>query len=235
MEKLPINRLFCVGPFNSGTNLLNNILNNACCVDRVNKQIIKILESDVINEEPDPILKEISFKHVFSEEVLNKYVNYENIGVIVLYKNIYNWIYSVKKSPYHLVFDTLFTTIDFKGKKFDNIIELYNFYYKMYINVIEKNNNVIFIDYYKLIDDKISFNYINYKLSKFRLCIVSKLRLFKELNTPSKNHGDCVSNSKKALENYLMNQELVKNYIINNTNLIEKVDTNITHFFENKI
>ena len=190
MEKLPINRLFCVGPFNSGTNLLNNILNNACCVDRLNKKIIKILEPDVINEEPDPILKEISFKHVFSEEVLNKYVNYENIGVIVLYKNIYNWIYSVKKSPYHLVFDTLFTTIDFKGKKFDNIIELYNFYYKMYINVIEKNNNVIFIDYYKLIDDKISFNYINYKLSKFRLCIVSKLRLFKELNTPSKTTAE---------------------------------------------
>lgn len=235
MEKPPINRLFCIGPFNSGTNLLNNILNNACCVDRVNKKNIEILEPDIINEELDHILKEISFKHVFSEEILNKYVNYENIGIIVLYKNVYNWIYSVKKSPYHLVFDTLFTTIDFKGNKFDNIIELYNFYYKMYINVIEKNDNVIFIDYYKLINDKISFNYINYKISKFGLCIVSKLKLFKELNTPSKNHGDCVDNSKTALDNYLKNQQLVKKFIITNTNLIEKVDTNIINFFENKI
>jgi hypothetical protein len=235
MEKPPINRLFCIGPFNSGTNLLNNILNNACCVDRVNKKNIEILEAVIINEEPDPILKEISFKHVFSEEILNKYINYKNIGIIVLYKNVYNWIYSVKKSPYHLVFDTLFTTIDFKGNKFDNIIELYNFYYKMYINVIEKNDNVIFIDYYKLINDKISFNYINYKLSKFGLCIVSKLKLLKELNTPSKNHGDCVNNSKTALDNYLKNQQLVKKFIITNTNLIEKVDTSIINFFENKI
>ena len=235
MEQLPIYGLFCIGPFNSGTNLLNNILNNAYCINRKSKKIIKILEADKINREPNPILKEISLKHVFSEEVLNKYVNIKHIGIVVLYKNIYNWIYSIKKSPYHLVFDTLFTTIDFKGNKFDNIIELYNTYYKMYINIIEKNNNVIFIDYYKLIDDKISFNYINYKLSKFGLCIVSKLKLFQELNTPSKNHGDCVSNSKKALENYLMNQKLVKNYIINNTNLIEKVDTNINNFFENKI
>ena len=172
-----IKGLFCIGPFNTGTNLLNNILNNSNCVDRINKQSITILEADkIIDEETNPILKEISLKHVFSKPILNKYVSNKNTGIVILYKNIYNWIYSIKKSPYHLVFETLFTTIDFRGNKFDNIIELYNHYYKMYIDVIKNNNNVIFVDYYKLINDNISFNYINYKLSKFGLCITNKLQ-----------------------------------------------------------
>ncbi len=235
MEKPSVSGVFCIGPFNSGTNLLNNILNHSSCIDKVTKKKIKVVDSDRINKEPDPIWKEISLKHVFSEKVLDKYVNYKKIGIIILYKNVYNWIYSIKKTPYHLVFETLFTTIDLKGNKFDNIIELYNFYYKMYINVIENNDNVIFIDYYKLIDDKISFNYINYKLNKLGLCITDKVKLLEELNKPSKSHGNCVDNCKTALDNYLTNQQLVKKFIIHNTKLIEKVDTNIINYFENQI
>ena len=84
-----IKGLFCIGPFNTGTNLLNNILNNSNCVDRINKQSITILEADkIIDEETNPILKEISLKHVFSKPILNKYVSNKNTGIVILYKNI---------------------------------------------------------------------------------------------------------------------------------------------------
>ena len=41
--------------------------------------------------------------------------------------------------------------------KFSNIIELYNYYYCMYNKLIENNNNVIFIDYRKIIDKSTAF------------------------------------------------------------------------------
>lgn len=233
MDNSQVYEILCVGPFNSGTNLLNNILNNAYCINIKHKKNVKILHPDEITEEVDSDLKKYSLKHVFSEEILQKYIGCKNRGIIVLYKNIYNWIYSIHKCPYHLVFENLFTTVEFDGNKFDNIIELYNHYYKIYINIIKKNNNIIFIDYYKLINHKISFNYINYKLSKLGVRINNKLKLFEELSKPSKHHGKCINNSRIALNNYPINQELVKNFIIRNTNLIDKVDANITNFFEN--
>jgi hypothetical protein len=56
----------------------------------------------------------------------------------------------------------------------------------------------------------------------------------KELNKPAKNHGICVQNSKLALQNYVSNQELVKQFVIQNTNLNRNVNTKVIKYFENE-
>jgi hypothetical protein len=226
-----IDQVFCIGPFNSGTNLLEKILSNSDCINTSNNERIQI-----VNKERDEWIPNVNFKHCFLRNVLDKYVHVKNMGVIVLYKNVYNWLYSVKKEPYDikLIKDKLFDTLLFANHKFDHIIQLYNLYYTMYMDIIEKNSNVIFIDYYKLINNDTCFEYLNQKLYPLGIKINNREQMMKQLNKPAKTHGKCIQNSNIALQNYLLNQELVKQFVIQNTNLNHTIDTKIIEYFENE-
>jgi hypothetical protein len=228
-----INQVFCIGPFNSGTNLLNNILLNAEPVNINNNENIRVFNKP---ENDKDWINSVHLKHCFVKNIMNKYIHMKNMGVIVLYKNVYNWIYSIKKEPYEFKFfkNKLFDTLLLGNYKFNHIIEAYNFYYKNYIDMIEKNSNVIFVDYYKLINNECCFEYLNEKLYSLGIKINSRDKMMKELNKPSKTHGKCIKNSNLALNNYVSNQELVKQFIIKNTKLIHAINTKIIKYFENE-
>ena len=110
--------------------------------------------------------------------------------------------------------------------------QLYNYYYSTYINLINKNKNVIFLDYYKIIDKETCFNYINSKLEKYNLYLESNNKLIETLNKSSKDHGNPVKNSDEALKSYLSNKLLVKKFIIRNTNINKDVNNQIIKYFE---
>ncbi len=230
IAKTDINQVFCIGPFNSGTNLLEKILSNSDCVNISKNEGIKI-----VNKERDEWIPNVNFKHCFLRNVLDKYVHTKNTGIIILYKNVYNWLYSVKKEPYDikLIKNKLFDTLLFANHKFDHIIQLYNLYYTMYMDIIEKNSNVIFIDYYKVINKDTCFEYLNQKLSPLGIKVNNREKMMKQLNRPSKTHGKCIQNSNMALQNYLLNQELVKKFVITNTKLNHTIDTKVIQYFEN--
>jgi hypothetical protein len=59
-------------------------------------------------------------------------------------------------------------------------------------------------------------------------------QMMKQLNKPAKTHGKCIQNSNMALRNYLLNQDLVKQFVIKNTNLNHTIDTKIIEYFENE-
>lgn len=230
-----INQLFCIGPFNSGTNLLNNILSNAETVNINTSQNIRVFDKP----ENDPQwINSVHLKHCFLKNVLNKYIHIKNMGVIVLYKNVYNWIYSIKKHAYEFKFiknkNKLFNTLFLGQYKFDHIIQAHNLYYTMYMDIIKKNPNIVFVDYYKLINNDTSFDYLNEKLYPLGIKINNREKMMKELNKPAKNHGLCIQNSNLALQNYLSNQELVKQFVIQNTNLKRNINTKVIKYFENE-
>ena len=100
-------------------------------------------------------------------------------------------------------------------------------------NLIEKKSNVIFVDYYKLINKDTCFEYLNQKLSPLGIKITNREKMMKELNKPAKNHGKCIQNSNMALQDYISNQELVKQFIIKNTNLNRNINTKVIKYFEN--
>ena len=104
------------GPFHSGTNLIHNIINEVgCTVDGV---IITAVQTDKHDLAPD-----------FLDDEL----------VIIMYKNLYNWIYSINKEPYDIVFNDLTTEISFRGETYQNIIHLYNSYYLSYMDLLTSN------------------------------------------------------------------------------------------------
>ncbi len=229
MSSNEITQVFCIGPFNSGTNLLEKILSNSNCVNTNNHNI------KIINNDKDNWIPNVNFKHCFLRNILDKYVHTKKTGIIILYKNVYNWLYSMKKESYEVKFikNKLFDTLLFGNRKFNNIIQLYNLYYTMYMDIIEKNSNVVFVDYYKLINKDTCFEYLNQKLSPLGIKVNNREKMMKELNKPAKKHGKCIQNSNIALQNYLLNQELVKQFVIKNTKLNHTINTKVIEYFEN--
>ena len=225
-----INQVFCIGPFNSGTNLLQNILANAESMNMNTSENIRVFDKP---ENDNEWINSVHLKHCFLRNVLNKYIHIKNMGVIVLYKNVYNWIYSIKKQPYEFKFNKLFETLTLGKYKFDNIIQAHNLYYSLYIDIIEKNSNVIFVDYYKLINNETCFDYLNKKLLPLGIKINNREKMMEQLNKPSKQDASCIQNSNLALNKYMYNQKLMKQIIIKNTNLNRYMNTKIIRYFEN--
>jgi len=223
-----ITQVFCIGPFNSGTNLIQNIILNADCININNNKHVKLY-----NKNTDPWIKGVNFKHCFLRNVLNHFIYTKNMGVIILYKNVYNWIYSIKKEPYEFKFNKIFDTLILGKYKFDNIIQAHNLYYSLYMDIIEHNSNVVFVDYYKLINNETCFDYLNQKLLPLGIKIQNREKMMEQLNKPSKDHGTCIQNSLCALNKYITNQKLVQNFIIKNTNLNCNINKKVIDYFEN--
>ena len=149
-----------------------------------------------------------------------------------MYKNIYNWIYSIKKESYYIKFKSLNQSVECNNKKYHSVIALYNHTYNLYIDLLKKYPNIVFLDYYKVTNKHTCFDYINSKLIKYNLRLSSNDQILSYLNKPAKNHGNSVKNSDDALKSYIPNQKLVKKYLIDYTKIHKYVNHNIIDFFE---
>ena len=219
--------IYVMGPFNTGTNLMEQIINNAICVNLEDLTIMKAKYKDV-------------WKHSLNYSELTKMVN-DGI-VIIMYKNVYNWLHSVDKNKYDIKMGSINDPVYLNDKiyindkeflqkyKFSNIIELYNYYYCMYNKLIENNNNVIFIDYRKIIDKSTAFEYINSKLIPLNICIVSNDKLSKTLDTPAKSHGKHVQTSDSAINSYDTNKTKWS-IIIRNSKIRRSINYTLIDFF----
>ena len=101
------------------------------------------------------------------------------------------------------------------------------------MDIIEHNSNVVFVDYYKLINNETCFDYLNQKLLPLGIKIKNREKMMEQLNKPAKGHGTCIQNSFMALNKYMTNQELVQNFIIKKTNLNCSIDKKVIEYFEN--
>ena len=214
------------GPVNTGTNLIIKIINNCKCIDKTTQQILHAGDQLKLWN------NQTAIKHCTNINVIQNDINNSDTLAIIMYKNVYNWIYSLKKKSYEIKFNGLNKPVIFNKNIYKNAIQLYNYYYSTYINLINKNKNVIFLDYYKIIDKETCFNYINSKLEKYNLYLESNNKLIETLNKSSKDHGNPVKNSDEALKSYLSNKLLVKKFIIRNTNINKDVNNQIIKYFE---
>ena len=190
-----------IGSFNTGTNLLFNIINNCCCTDLNNNSVIYIKH------------QHIPFgKHTLDIKLIEQYLNNPDNLLIIMYKNIYNWLYSIKKECYDVTYSKLYLPVQLYGKQFPNMIELYNFYYINYMSILNRYSNAIFLDYEQIINLNTSFYYLNQKLSKINLFIHPD-NFNSTLMTKSKNHGNPVNNTKEAQQHYATNKKLVRNFV----------------------
>lgn len=210
-------KIIIIGPFCSGTNLIEKIL-------KVNNKIF-------CNDK-------IYWKHIIDLPRLTTLCKIPNVIIVIMYRNLYNWINSVSKTKYDFVFNIISSKLIFmphrnfnKKKIYDNVIDVYNNYYKNYMFLLNNYSNVVFIDYYKLLEND-SLNYLKTKLEKYNIVLPDENKYLSILNSKSKNHGHCVNSSKQALENYMPDYLKIKNLIDTNENLYKYVDTNIINYFE---
>jgi hypothetical protein len=143
-----------------------------------------------------------------------------------MYKPIYNWIASVYKESYEIEFHRLEKenvknscilnySLTWRNKEFNNIIDLYNHYCKLYLSIYNKGYQVILIDYYQLINGEDGYEYFQRKIYKYSDKIGDnyKMIFMKMLNKASKVHGHCVKNYKEALEKKNRNHDHYYNEI----------------------
>jgi hypothetical protein len=179
MQYTSINLL---GPYNSGTNLVNNILKLHFKTD-----------TDGTNH---------VWKHSICLQNIEQVIkNNKNTLFVVCYRPLYSWIKSMEKEQYDIKWNKQMDGIvEFQKCKYNNITELYIKYYNMYQNLINKYNNIIKLEYYKICDVNISFNYISEKLKPFNIVLSDIDKYNNILNNPSKIHGKPVKNSDDAMK-----------------------------------
>jgi hypothetical protein len=211
-----------IGLFNTGTNLLFNIINNCTTVDLTDNTNI------TINNQHKPF-----FKHSFNFSIIRKYLNNPNNLLIIMYKNVYNWLYSIKKACYDINYSKLYLPVELYGKHFHNMIELYNFYYINYLSVLNTYSNAIFLDYEKVIDINNSYDYLNNKLSKFNICISSQTKFNSTLMSKAKTHGKSVNNAIEAKNKYDSINATVKQFVEKIPKLNNSIKPILISFYEN--
>lgn len=221
--------IIIIGPFCSGTYLIENILIS----NNFNKNI-KVFKNG-----------SIYWKHTLDINLLLKTIK-PNTIILIMYRNIYNWIISISKCSYNLKFLKMNSKVNFiqslsiiekkfhkKNVYFNNIIDVYNTYYKKYFDLqFKQYDNVIIINYDKIINSN-GFEYFNKKLEKHDLKILSKIKFDNSLNKPSKTHGSCVKNNIEALNNLKKNYENGKKMISQNK-LETFIDHELIEFYENQ-
>jgi hypothetical protein len=220
-----VNQIHIIGPFNTGTNLMFKIINNSECIDTITNTIITTNDTSNVHNPFN--------KHILNMSVFENYLNNPDNLLIIMYKNIYNWLYSIKKESYDITYTKLYLPVELYGKQHTNMIELYNYYYVNYMSILERYKNVIFIDYRKIIDCSTSYDYINNKIKPFNLRLSSYDKFYKTLMTKAKDHGNPVSNSNEANEKYLVNRKLVQSFLECKPLFKKSIKNMLLNYFEN--
>ena len=210
-----------IGPYNTGTNLLFNIINNSECID--------LIQNKSISSEHQ---HRLFGKHTLDIKIIENYLNNPDNLLIIMYKNVNNWLYSIKKAHYDIKYTKLYFPVELDNKKFPNMIELYNFYYINYMSILEKYPNAIFLDYKMVINKSKSYDYINNKLSKINLFINLKNKFNETLMTPAKNHGTSVKNVIEAKESYSGIQDMVKKILLTKPQFKRSIKPVLIDYYE---
>ena len=181
-----ISKIQILGPFNTGTNLLAKILKENI------QQKIQIQYDG----------QTLCWKHTLDKSLIEEKIKLNpDTLFICLYKPLHNWICSMQKSSYNVKWNKTITgkCTFLKNRHYNNIVELYNIYYNMYIQLINDHKRVVFMNYYDIIVKENVVKYVTNKLSAFNLSIKGNHNIFNILNKPSKAHGRSVNSANDAI------------------------------------
>lgn len=196
-----------LGIFNTGTNLIYNILSN-----------YRFLSSDFM------------YKHEINLDIIEKNIHENSNIFIIMYKPLYNWLFSIQKASYSIEFTEkkFDDEIKYVGKNFQNIIELYNEYYSMYKKLLI-HDNVIMINYFKMIDPLNGFKYLQKKLRKLGFDYVDEQFYRYQLNKSSKTHGKPVKNADEAINRKDQIKIQMQNFVHDNQSLKNSLNEILYH------
>lgn len=190
-----MNSIQIFGPFCTGTNLITKILKQ-----NINEPLNMQWEGHTH-----------IWKHTIRLNHLENCIKKnKNTLFICMFRPLYEWIASIRKKQYNIKWDKhIKHQCTLRNLKWKTIIDLYNNYYSNYKYLIENYDNVIFVNYYKLLDNATVKTYIKNKLAPFPLTIKSDDNINTILQHPAKKHGKSVQNANEALlKKKLINKQL---------------------------
>ena len=197
-----------LGPYGSGTNLVNNIL-----------------KTTLISKEEGTTR---IWKHSMKRHMIENYTKeFSTTLFVVCYRPLYSWLKGLEVNKYGMGYDDkLDTPVKIAEYTYKNIVELYEHYYNNYKYLIERCPNVIFVEYFKVCDPAISYEYMQAKLKPTGVVLPDRETYNAILNTKAKNHGTSVSSSVEALDKKRRQEEAMP------ADFQSKVNPAITAFFE---
>lgn len=212
-----IDKIQILGAQNSGTNLLKNLLTNN-------------LTNFIVVDDGKFI-----WKHEIDINILDNIISENQSKLFIcMYRPVIHWVHGIKKNSYEIMWNRkIKDPCGFMNKKYSNVIELYNIFYSNYIKLINKYDNVIFLNYHNLIEEDNIYVYLSRKLNKYGLHIISEPLLYETLHKPSKNHGFSVKNSSEAIKKRNIIDKLINEANLDENNEINLLlDKEIVSFFE---
>tara|TARA_Y100000389_G_C17467336_1_gene526856 strand:+ start:4615 stop:5298 length:684 start_codon:yes stop_codon:yes gene_type:complete len=181
-----------LGPQNSGTNLVSNIfsLQDKTAEDTDGQ---KRLDDEFT-------IRNRLWKHEHETSKIQNILREPNRKLICVYRDVYTWIKSMKKTPYETSWDGNLDSPVYNGK-YKSILHLYKHLYKNY-EILKKRfpNRVFFCSYYELIDNENGYNYYKSLCKKLGIDIKSRYKYDEILSKPSKTHGYSVLNSSESVK-----------------------------------
>ena len=226
MDKMNEKKVVIFGAWNTGTNLISNILNNNIFIDLKTNQELTVCNNNKV------------WKHHPKYALIEELVKDPNNLIIIMYRNVFSWLNSMNKSSYEAKFESMNSIVKIQNKhenvdvSFRNIVHVYNHYYNNYMKLSIQYPNVVFFDYRKIINQETSFEYMNFKFSKVNLTMKTKYKVIQQLIQPAKKHGKPVNDAREAIQKYGITIFKMKNEIKQN-NMEHFIDKNIIDYFEN--
>jgi hypothetical protein len=173
-----------LGPYNTGTNLVNNLLKTQ------------------LKSKDDGSTR--IWKHSLKKIMIENYTKeYSDTLFVICYRPMYSWIKSIEAVPNHMQIQwdgALNTPIKINDYTFNSIIDLYDTYYNNYQYLLQRCPNVIMVEYYKICDPAISYYYLKSKVAPFNVKLPSRSEYNAILNKQAKTHGPSVNNCQEAIE-----------------------------------
>lgn len=217
MKKLQV-----LGPFHSGTNLLLKMLIDNC-EDLDNPDDNKVDISENL----------LSWKHTLRIWYIDGLLQEKKENVLVLiYKNMYNWMMSMALDPIDVKLEKgLSGKCKMLNLEFENIIQMYNRYYRMYKFFLEKHpRQVVVLHYYKMIQKDTGPSYIRSKLESIGVQLVSEEMILEKLGCASRRES--VANSSEAVDKYSLVQQTMQKSMASYPRLKSFIEQDLIDYFE---
>lgn len=229
--------VYVFGPTNSGSNVIQNSL-------ATNENVQVVRNHTVRRVNPS------HWKHNLKEigKTFQAILRRRDSVIIIAYRNLENWLASVLRTPYFIPLHTkdqkaLNQALDFNQVKrvyryvkqtvprlhYENLISLYNEFYLTYLGYLQKYQRVVFVDYFKLINQGVS--YLNQQLTPVSIRIIPR-RFQLVIQKPSKRHGQPVKNRQEAIAKHQKNYTQIEQWIQEDPELKKYLNPKIKEYYE---
>lgn len=210
-----------LGPYNSGTNLMQKIFEE---VNGHRREVDRRWGG--LARRPNSVG---GGKHTLLHlPQIFKRVNQMDKLYIVCFRKPHSWLYSTGNGRHYKIRINSPDDITFCGRRWKSLVQIYNEYYTNYMELIRQHPNVISVEYSKIIAHG-GLEYLNNKIRRFGV-EVSRPHFFRSISNP-RGWGPYHAKRNNDAKTARWKEALVRTITTPHTKHIKSVKPEILRFF----